>query len=61
MEHGFYEGSEVKDLAKRARLTLVLVRCGGGRFLCPAQDAEHFTACVAAGGDYVRDYSRPVS
>ena len=42
------------------RLLNVLIRCGGGRFTCPAQDAEHFITLVVSGNDagqtdYVRD------
>ena len=51
------------------RLTLVLVRCGGGRFLSPADQTKHFIDIIErdrkasandrAGfcGDYVRDVS----
>jgi hypothetical protein len=38
------------------RLFQVLVRCGSGRFHCPAQDAIHFIAIITKeGSDYVRD------
>jgi hypothetical protein len=47
------------DLAKRDRLAPVLVRCGGGRFTCPAQDAKHFIQIITEHKeDYVRDVSR---
>jgi hypothetical protein len=64
MEHGFYEGLEEVEAVGRnenTRLRPVLVRCGGCRFMCAAQDAAHLTRCVEAGGDYVRDYSQPAS
>lgn len=38
------------------RLTSVLVRCGSGRFVAPAQDAAHFIAAIEKSGmDHVRD------
>jgi hypothetical protein len=56
---GFLTDKEMPRLIELDRLFLVLVRCGCGRFLCPAQDFEHFEKCVEAGGDYVRDVSIP--
>lgn len=47
-------------LVELDRLCPVLIRCGGCRFTCAAQDAAHLMACVKAGGDYVRDVSFPV-
>jgi len=42
------------------RFTLLLVRCGGGRFLAPAQDVPHFMAIIGhEESDYVRDVSLP--
>ena len=41
---------------------MLLVRCGRGRFMCPAQDADHFIRIIAKdkeGTDYVRDVSFP--
>lgn len=57
--HGFLTAAELADLAAFDRLRQVLVRCGQGRFRCPAQDATHFMRCVQAGGDYVRDVCLP--
>jgi hypothetical protein len=38
----------------------VLVRCGGCRFLCGAQDVAHLIAIITADArDYVRDVSLP--
>jgi hypothetical protein len=45
------------ELAARDRLRQVLVRCGGCRFIAPAQDAARIIAAVEASGDYVRDVS----
>lgn len=57
--HGFLTAAELGYLAGFDRLRQVLVRCGNGRFRCPAQDARHFMRCVEAGGDYVRDVCLP--
>lgn len=58
-QHGFLTETEVAALAGRdsTRLTQVLVRCGGSRFTCAAQDAARLIAAVEASGDYVRDVS----
>lgn len=48
------------ELVRLDRLFPVLVRCGGCRFTCAAQDVEHLVKCISAGGDYVRDVSFPV-
>ena len=57
---GFLTDKE-KDLAlliQEDRLQSVLVRCGGGRFACPAQDVEHFIDIISLEqSDYVRDLS----
>lgn len=57
---GFLTDKE-KDLAaliQEDRLQSVLVRCGGGRFACPAQDVEHFIDIMSLEqSDYVRDIS----
>jgi len=43
---------------EETRMTPILVRCGMGRFTCPAQDAAHFVKIIEAeGSDYVRDVS----
>lgn len=60
LECGFLSPEQIIELAKLDRLFPVLVRCGGGRFTCGAQDYSHFSRCVAAGGDYVRDVSLPI-
>lgn len=43
------------------RLVPVLVRCGGCRFTCAAQDVERLVLLVEMGGEYVRDVSVPVA
>jgi hypothetical protein len=54
----FLNEGTIEDVVRENRLQLVLVRCGGGRFLCPAQDAKHFIACVEGKDkDYIRDVS----
>lgn len=57
---GFLKETDMHGLIALDRLCPVLVRCGCGRFTCPAQDAAHFIKCVEAGGDYVRDVSLPI-
>ena len=57
---GFLSSGDMPELIKLDRLCPVLIRCGGGRFTCAAQDAAHFIKCAKAGGDYVRDVSLPV-
>jgi hypothetical protein len=62
--HGFLREDEVAAIAgdPTTRLTPLLVRCGGGRFLAPAQDVAHFIKAVETSGmDYVRDVSIPAS
>lgn len=54
---GFITEKDLPELIRMHRLCQCLVRCGGGRFVCAAQDVSHFLKCVAAGGDYVRDVS----
>lgn len=56
---GFLIDSDIAQLKALDRLFQVLVRCGGCRFLCSAQDVDHLIKCVSAGGDYVRDVSFP--
>lgn len=58
---GWLTKEDVQVLASdmELRLQWCLVRCGGCRFTCPAQDVEHLVHCVEAGGDYVRDVCIP--
>lgn len=59
-QYGFLRDTNLPELIAIDRLCQVLVRCGGCRFTCAAQDVTHLEACVTAGGDYVRDVSFPV-
>lgn len=56
---GFLSHTQLCVLAKEDRLRPVLVRCGGCRFIAPAQDATHIMEALTADGDYVRDVSLP--
>ena len=58
---GFLTASEVAALASRndSRLTQLLVRCGGCRFVAAAQDVPQIINALEAAGDYVRDVSLP--
>jgi hypothetical protein len=52
--------ADVPEVQKIDRMMLVLVRCGGGRFLCPIQDVQHFINIIGKEkSDYVRDVSFP--
>ncbi len=46
--HGFLQTTDVEAIAHdpRTRLTLLLVRCGGGRFLAPADQVLHFIGII---------------
>src|SRR3990167_10476393 len=70
---GFLTEGDVALLAAdpETRLSLLLVRCGGGRFLAPADQVKHFIAIIEENnnfceehfskGDYIRDVSLPVN
>ncbi len=58
-EHPYVTDKVVEELVKLDRLCQLLVRCGGCRFMCAAQDVQHLVRCIEAGGDYVRDVSFP--
>jgi len=68
----FLDENDIKEVQKIDRMMLLLVRCGNGRFLCPAQDVNHFISIIeehaalketATGqpfqGDHIRDVSFP--
>jgi len=58
--HGFMTMEQVDRLKSLDRLRLVLVRCGNGRLMCPAQDARHWIEVITNDKtDYVRDISLP--
>lgn len=53
---------ELEEIVKYHRLTRLLVRCGNGRFVAPAQDVAHFVKIInESGADHVRDISIPIS
>lgn len=55
---GFIREADVDAIVAESRLQTCLVRCGGGRFSCPAQDVKHFVGIIGKeGSDYVRDVS----
>lgn len=56
-QYGCLTISDLQKLTELDRLHQVLVRCGGGRFICAAQSATYFMSLVEQGGDYVRDVS----
>ena len=59
---GFLDRLGIETIAREDRLRLLLVRCGNGRFLCPAQDVDHFIQIIDRDGqDYIRDVSLPTS
>lgn len=61
--HGFIASDDdLADVVRENRLQPLLVRCGNGRFVCPAQDVETFVRMVNADDqNYVRDISFPVN
>jgi hypothetical protein len=52
---GFVVAADMDELIALDRLLPVLVRCGGCRFTCPAQDVARIVTAILASGDYVRD------
>jgi len=55
---GFITEKELSQIINENRLQPMLVRCGGGRFVCPAQDVQHFIDIIQREGtDYIRDVS----
>ncbi len=64
-QHGFLQEPQLEELVELDRLRPVLIRCSGGRFTCPAQDAKHFIEIIEATtvgvGEYVRDVSLPTT
>ena len=56
--YGFITESDLPDIIRENRLQPLLVRCGGGRFIVPAQDLQHFIDIIERDGqDYIRDVS----
>jgi hypothetical protein len=73
---GFLIKEDLPKLIAFNRFEPVLIRCGNGRFTCPAQDVTHFMNCLEFGikmakqvygdefnesTDYVRDVQLPVN
>jgi len=54
----FITDKDLPEIIKVDRFQQVLIRCGCGRFVCPAQDAQHFIDIITREkSDYVRDVS----
>ena len=72
---GFLTLTDLDVIVHHDRLRLILVRCGNGRFMAPAQDVQHFINIIKRDAtahdnrndpehlltDYVRDISLPTS
>jgi hypothetical protein len=58
-QHGFICSDDDLELCVRLnRFMKLLVRCGNGRFVVPAQDASHFVKIINdSKADHVRDIS----
>ena len=56
-KYGFITDQDLPSIIAEDRFTRCLVRCGGGRFACSAQDVAHFVSIVDGSDDYVRDVS----
>jgi hypothetical protein len=58
-KYGFVDMiNDLPEIIKVNRFQMLLVRCGNGRFLCPAQDASHFVEII---NDSFKDHVRDVS
>jgi len=59
---GFLRDIDIKMIAERHPMRMLLVRCGNGRFLTAAQDCQHFIDIIRKeNSDYVRDVSLPTT
>lgn len=60
---GFLTAQDLETIrqSQAHRLFQVIIRAGGCRLMCAAQDVAHLIACLEAGGDYVRDVSIPAN
>lgn len=57
-QHGFMTFEDLDILIEQNRLCPVLVRCGNGRFVAPAQDVKTFVDIICnEGSTYIRDLS----
>jgi hypothetical protein len=62
VQDGFLSAEDVKIVAQHDPHRMILVRCGNGRFLAPAQNVLHFAGIIdREDSDYVRDYSLPTT
>ena len=54
---GFLDADDLKALveADKGRKVQVLVRCNAGRFVCPADNAEHFVNLIAKYGELLEE------
>jgi hypothetical protein len=49
---------DLNDVVRENRFQKILIRCGNGRLVCSAQDAEHFVRIIQnSNEDHVRDLS----
>jgi hypothetical protein len=56
--YGFIQKADLDKVIYEDRLYPCLIRCGGGRLSCPAQDVEHWIEIIEKeGSDYIRDVS----
>jgi len=55
---GFVSDKDLPEVIKENRFQQIMVRCGAGRFVCPAQDVQHFVSIIEKEkSDYIRDIS----
>ena len=55
---GFIDEEMIDAIESIDRHAMLIVRCGGGRFMCSAQNVKHFVDIVNnERTDYVRDIS----
>ena len=60
VQYGFILENQIEQIVAINRFEQILIRCGNGRFLCPAQDAKHFISIIEKeGSDHIRDVSLP--
>lgn len=57
-DFGFFGAHQLREIVAENRLAPCLIRCGGGRLTCPAQDVQHWITIIERdGSDYIRDIS----
>ena len=58
LEGGYLNEEILDQINSIDRFAPILIRCGGGRLICSAQDVKHFIEIISnEGSDYVRDVS----